>query len=213
MSDSGWGTREVEPIEYRMMPITTIYDENIVADDEWMGVFETDSGFELKSVELQLPWQSDPLEDWERPAGRRIRLPEETETPLFLVSSSEPVFTPGPLVTLIHTQFLRLPRSTSITLFAPGLAEARLYTTEEGLFLSCSEIQQHITDTYPGRNRSGEFVGVVWAGDLDGDGKVDLLIDDVDDSYHVYDWNLYLSTEASPDQLVGWVASFYDVYY
>jgi hypothetical protein len=45
------------------------------------------------------------------------------------------------------------------------------------------------------------------------EGKIDLIIDNVSYRYNYYDWNLYLSSEAGPDSIVGLVASFYDVYY
>jgi len=46
-----------------------------------------------------------------------------------------------------------------------------------------------------------------WAGDLDGDGKVDLLFED-----RGYNWSslrLFLSTAAKPGQILGEVAQFY----
>lgn len=207
------GTHEIQPIEYRIVTKTIIYDETIVADDDWMGVFETESGSELRAVELRLNLENEPLHRPEKPGGRRVDVLGEIETPLFLISSSISVLTPGPLITSIYSHSLHLIRGTSIALNAPGLGETRLYTTDEGLFLCGSSIQQHITDTFPGGDGSAEFLGVVWAGDLDRDGKVDLLINDVGSGANRYNWNLYLSTEASPDQLVRKVASFYDVYY
>lgn len=205
-------TSVIEPIEYLMIPHTVVYDENIVADGNWLGVFETDSGSELRYVDLQLPWEDFEPYEGERPAGRYVSLPSETESPLFLVWSSSPVFTEGPVTTFIYSTSTRLSPVSSIFLNTPGLAKAKLYASSEGLFLSSTGILQHITDTYPGPD-SNSFLGIVWAGDLDRDGKVDLIIDDVDYWYDIYNWNLYLSTEATPEQLVGWVASFFDVYY
>ncbi|MCD4701531.1 MAG: hypothetical protein K8S24_06710 [Candidatus Aegiribacteria sp.] len=42
---------------------------------------------------------------------------------------------------------------------------------------------------------------------------VDLLINDVENNYLIYNWILFLSSEASRGQMVGRVASFFDVYY
>ncbi len=201
-----------EPIEYLMIPQTIVYDENIVADGNWLGVFETDSGSELRYVDLQLPWQDFEPDEGERPPGRRVTLPAETESPLFLVWSASRVFTEGPVTTFIYSTSTRLSRLSSIFLNTPGLAKATLYTSTEGLFLSSSGILQHITDTFPTID-GNSTLGIVWAGDLDRDGKLDLIIDDVDFWYDIYNWNLYLSTEALPEQLLGWVASFRDVHY
>ena len=93
------------------------------------------------------------------------------------------------------------------------LEEVRLFTTGDGLFLSNEQIEQFITETSPGEEQSETYIGIVWAGDLDRDGKLDLLLNDVTGEYIRYNWDLYLSTEASPDQLVGKVASFTDFYY
>lgn len=122
----------------------------------------------------------------------------ETERALILISSSKTVFTAGPVSTVLH-EYQRLTPDTPFILTAPDLPEYRLFTTKEGLFLSDNEICQHITDTRPGSNYSPYYIGVVWAGDLDRDGIVGLIIDDVSDSYNYYDWNLYLSSEAGPD--------------
>jgi hypothetical protein len=43
--------------------------------------------------------------------------------------------------------------------------------------------------------------------------KLDLLLNDVAHGYRRFSWDLYLSTEPSPDQLVGKAATFYDTYY
>ena len=48
---------------------------------------------------------------------------------------------------------------------------------------------------------------VVWAGDLDGDGKLDLLVN-FSRKYSVHPYRLLLSSKASPGQLVGEAATF-----
>ncbi len=178
----------------------------------WFGLFEEDSVYELRMVELELTPGTPPLEDWERPAGTQVIILNEPEKPLILVSSSEMTFIEGVVPTAFRG-YQQLNPDTSIILDAAGVQETRLFTTEEGLFLSDNEIVQCIADTYPGTGYSDIFIGLAWAGDLDRDGKIDLIIDDVNDSYTSYNWRLYLSSEAGPDSIGRIVASFYDVYY
>lgn len=88
-----------------------------------------------------------------------------------------------------------------------------MFTNRDGLYLSSEQITQHITGTFPGEEHSETYMGILWAGDLDRDGKLDLLLNDVADEYGRFSWDLYLSTEASSDQLVGKVATFCYTYY
>ena len=205
-------THEIEPIDYRMIPSTIVYDENINAEDEWFGLFDSGCGCMLRPVDFELILQDIIVYEGEPPAGWILEFTGETQEPLFILTSSMPVFTSGPVPTAIH-EYLPLSSDTSISIDVEGIVEARLFTTEEGLFLESCELCQHISDTYPGEEDFGNHIAIVWAGDLDRDGRIDLLIDDVYDSYHTYDYFLFLSTEAGPDNLVNKVGRFYDVYF
>lgn len=52
-----------------------------------------------------------------------------------------------------------------------------------------------------------EEINVIWSGDLDADGKLDLVLD-TSDHYNVFAPSLFLSTEARNGQIVGEAASF-----
>ncbi len=183
-----------------------------ISEGAWFALFETDSVSELRTVELLLTPEGTTVEEWERPTGTYVEALNESERPKFYIWSSKSVFTEGP-VSIALDDYEHLSPDTSIVLNAPGVQETRLFTTEEGLFLSDHEICQHITETHPGALHGSNYISVVWAGDLDRDGIIDLIIDDVDDGYNRYVWALYLSSEAEPGSIVKMVASFYDVYY
>jgi len=123
-----------------------------------------------------------------------------------------PVFSIGPVTSVLDTRFPLHP-DISFVMSSPDVEPLNLEVTEEGVYISAPGIRQQLTDTYPGAGPEGPFVELVWAGDLDRDGRIDLLLNDVENSYLIYKWELYLSTEASPDQLAGYVASYFDVYY
>ena len=66
----------------------------------------------------------------------------------------------------------KLAADTSIVLDGSWV----IYTDQEGLFLTDGEVSQRLSNIYP--NAYGEGVSVVWAGDLDGDGMIDIVLND-----------------------------------
>lgn len=202
-----------EPADYWMIRPTIVYNEDIDGADEWLGLFDMACNCMLRSVEVQFTLQDIVVYEGERPAGLVVELPGENySTPLVLLSSSMPVFSRGPVLTVIH-DYMHLLVNLSVVFSEEELEEVTLFTNGDGLFLSNDEIEQHITDTFPGEEQSETYMGILWAGDLDGDGELDFLLNDVAHGYRRFSWDLYLSSEAASDQLVGKVATFYDVYY
>ncbi|OPL18778.1 MAG: hypothetical protein AVO35_13050 [Candidatus Aegiribacteria sp. MLS_C] len=130
------------------------------------------------------------------------------EEPVVLIWSSEPVFVQGPVLTACDGTGNLFP-DTIIDLSAPGLAHWWLLVDGEGVSVSNGEVEQPLSPVYPEAAEYEEnYVRVVWAGDLDGDGRVDLVIDNVP-HYNIYKGlELYLSSEAGPGELVKRVAIF-----
>ncbi|MBN2587004.1 MAG: hypothetical protein JXA64_08655 [Candidatus Fermentibacteraceae bacterium] len=209
MASSG----EADSVSYSMILPGLVYGDVLESADEWMGLFIVDCGhWMLRPVNLECIPEAPPLYEDERPAGTIVILPDESESPLILVSSSPEVFSPGPVPALTESR-IQLPADTSLCLASPEIEESSLSTTEEGLFLAAGGMTQRVTGTFPGTGPQSPFLSLVWAGDMDGDGRLDLLLDDVDNDYLIFSWDLYLSGEAGPGELVKKVASFYDVYY
>jgi|GEM_PF-2068722 len=198
--------------DFRFMSTCRYDGDWIETEDTWFGLFEEDSTFELRRVEPVVSRSTAPLYEGERPHPFVVELSAEPDWPLIILSSSRRDFSEGEILTAWRGSLL-LPPCTSIVLDAPELRSAQLFTTEEGLFLSGEGICQNLSDTYPGDEFSDEYIEIIWAGDLDRDGSVDLMINDVDDGYYRYNWHLFLSSEAGPGSLVELVASFGDVYY
>ena len=202
-----------ESVDYWMIRPTLVYDNHIDGAVEWLGFFDMACSYMIRPVEVQFTLEDGVFYEGERPAGLMVELPGENySAPLVLLSTSIPVFSAGQVLTVVHDYMHLLP-NLSVVFSEEELEEVRLFTNGDGLFLSNDEIEQHITETFPGEEQSETYMGILWAGDLDGDGKLDFLLNDVADGYRRFSWDLYLSTEASPDQLVGQVATFYDTYY
>ena len=202
-----------EPVDYWMIRPSIVYDDDIDGADEWLGFFDMACSYMLRPVEVLFTLEDIVVYEGERPAGLIVELPDENYvTPLVLLSSSIPVFSSGQVLTVVH-EYMHLLPNLSVIFSEEELEEVRLFTNRDGLYLSTEQITQHITETFPGEEGSETYMGILWAGDLDRDGKLDLLLNDVADEYGRFSWGLYLSTEASSDQLVGKVATFHDTYY
>lgn len=188
----------------------------------WFGVFETSSGYELRHAEMiveaahdpyidrdeertaRLIYAADavidPYYDWEYKTDRWSSI--DADRLMFFLRPADSVFEEGPLYPAI-VDSPDIPPDTTIELGNSGVF---LVATNEGLYLSDGSTSQRISDVYP--DSHGEAVSVVWAGDLDGDGRVDLVLDDQPHYAFWVFYRLFLSGEAEPGKLVKEVASF-----
>lgn len=196
-----------------ILPGIVYEDSTIFQQGDWMGLFVPDSGMcTLRLVELEVVREQDPLYDWERPAGLIVTTPQEEQRPLVLLMSPDGIVTPGPVEMFLGVKLL-LPPDTTFIFRSESVETAEFQTSEDGLFMTADQLTQTITETTPGNGPSAPYMNLIWAGDLDRDGMIDFILDDVDNDYLIYSWDLYLSSTAAPGQLVEKVESFYDVYY
>ena len=200
-----------EPAEYWMIRPGIVNIDDIEGANEWLGLYDM-VGYMLRPVEVQFTPEDRVVCEGDRLAGLVVELPGGNySNPLILVSTSIPVFSTGNVLTIVP-DYMHLFPNLSVVFNEDELEEVRLFTDWDGLYLSSGQITQHVTETYPGEEHSENFMGILWAGDLDRDGKLDLLLNDVRNEYGRFNWDLYLSTEASSDQLVRKVATFHDTY-
>jgi hypothetical protein len=171
------------------------------SDGTWLGIFKTAGGSELKSTRVH-------IKSSEEPDARKAVVDSE-DTPLFLVrglrnaqpgvlptakvlGSEDPG--PGQRVTLAF-------RGTESSLFLranPGEEEAYDLVFESG------QRRQVLYESY-GRNEGR--IQVIWAGDLDHDGRLDFVVDYAEDDAGSAP-TLFLSSQAKPGELVGEAADF-----
>ncbi len=172
-----------------------------VRGELWHGIYATAHGYDLRAVELVVK-AAHSLVD--RPHGDRtgsLILVAGEEGKLLFLFRSENVFADGSIHTeLVNTGDLQIGVSIQIS------NSCEVFTTEAGLFLSDGNVSQRLSDVYP--DSHGEGVSVVWVGDLDGDGRIDIVLDDQPHYATKCFYRLFLSSEADPGSLVKEVARF-----
>jgi hypothetical protein len=186
----------------------------------WLGLFPTDTGFALRPAALTIaPWDDD-LGDGE---GKEVKV--ETGTPLFLVNAGNRLH-PRANVSTVFAGEVALGNAAYVLLAWRGVehrlsVENRDSTPVRGIEFRDSRLtltssppdvpdafyhQKLVTIDRP----YGEPWRLLWAGDLDGDGKLDLFVE-VGAHDNVEDRRLFLSTAATKGQAVGQAAVFMTV--
>ncbi len=173
----------------------------------WFALCSTESGFELVSsrvVVIDSPFVGDILDSFVRldsPCDNMIlvRGIELRVGPVKSVFSGRQFLKPGQSITLTLSNDL----STSYQLYAEG-KESRETIENYRIVLYCNQRRQTILSRrllYLDGSPS-----LLWAGDLDRDGKLDLLMD-MTNHYNATELTLFLSSKAGSSGLVRKVAS------
>ncbi len=174
----------------------------------WIGLIPTRDGFAWANLRIKTEKVHDPIGD--DPQGQKRATKIDLATP----DSAEPLFLLRGLPQLatkpVRTCFDRSENGSfleqnPILLTCEAVAYSVQVTNQKLLQLKHATKIQTLFNWPQGL--SDQHAELIWAGDLDGDGKLDLLID------HSQHFNsagiaLYLSTWAAPGQLVGLAATF-----
>lgn len=193
---------------------------------DWWGIFPEGDGFTLQQAPITITTEFDAMMDQEGQAtGKRVKVPQEAE-PVLLVHGikglkegrlsttkrkiPENMVEPGQSIDLELTgdkSQISTKLEISGSMITPEGQSDRLPEDYEFTLVRTSgtgSVKQSlaklpgITDGKP---------RLIWAGDLDRDGKVDVLLNTTD-KYFVTDLVLYLSSAAKKGQLVGKVAEW-----
>ncbi len=171
----------------------------------WLGLFNLNERYELRTVGLTVTAEhslADRLDG--KKTGKRISVTGEEGTLLFLLRSQNNIFVEGAVFpTIVGSEDLEIGVSI------PAGENTEIFTTSDGLFLMDGTTTQRLSNVYP--DSHGEGVAVLWAGDLDGDKKVDIILDDQPHYATKHFYRLFLSSEATEDELVKEVAQFVTV--
>jgi hypothetical protein len=193
--------------------------------EHWLGVVSLpDAGWMLREFVLRVEAVEDPIIDEPgEMTGKKVRMAEGAE-PLFLVRGLDGL-SPGKItavpdapaeIALDHPLRLELPGGTGLDLSldcrnpafdATGIAECPLYAADG----KGRQVLATFTLYRPEQDRI-EFAAeanprLLWAGDLDRDGRIDLLID-LSNHYNISSPALFLSSPAKGDEKLRKVAEF-----
>ncbi|HJQ32968.1 MAG TPA: hypothetical protein VJ866_12350 [Pyrinomonadaceae bacterium] len=188
--------------------------------ESWLGLYVTEGGSSLVPSVVRVEPAEDPVGGG-GPGNRsgKVVSVNRKATPVFLVSGAHGLL-PGRVVTSYHGE-TRLTIGSDVPVRLAG-EEYRLSVTTAGknpslgmmfddakLVLSKGPLTQIIYDLGGDGGRETETAGwqLLWAGDLDGDHKLDLYVQ-VSGHYDYTQRKLFLSSRARPNQLVGELADF-----
>lgn len=205
------------------------HGEDVTAESgpDWWGIFPEGDGFTLQSAPVTITQEFDVVVDEEGEAtGKRVKVPQEAE-PVLLVrgikglaagslnsvrlDSSQPFLYPGQFLWLRFTNEGRQSQAASIV--AQGESTTIEYDTpvftNYRLLLRVRKNQEvHVQEFVAVEPFwTGSAPRIVWAGDLDRDGMVDILLDVPEHESNTH-YVLYLSGAAKEGELVGKVAEW-----
>jgi hypothetical protein len=190
--------------------------------ESWLALLETSAGFELQEVILSVELVEDEVLDVPPSrTGKKVSAPEDLK-PLALlrnlaVLSSGPVLsiaTPAESLTVVRPQSLRLDESAYLLEFKCAaelidqeFAHCPLQLSDGNKTQSLQAYPVYHPSSTKASIASDALPQVLWAGDLDRDGRLDLLLD-LTNHYNVSAPTLLLSSMAGKGELVRPVAVF-----
>jgi hypothetical protein len=199
----------------------------VESGSDWWGIFPEGDGFTLQSAPVTITMEHDGIVDAEGEAtGKLVKVPQEAE-PVLLVRGISGL-KEGRLAPLYYQprhQYL-FPSETLWLLIMEGKHESALSlvalgSTEENGIRPEPYVNNYTLKLYAGSHpvKKSQVLHtaarvyeearptIIWAGDIDRDGKVDLLLN-LSDHYNVSHWALYLTRAAKDGELVGKVAEW-----
>ncbi len=187
-----------DSVDYAIL--TTGYhgeEVSIASSVNWVGLFETDSGYCLRNIELLV----EPFNDTAYHLKNKYVGVTGEDDPVWLFWSAESVYPEGSLSALLQNPVTLLEDSSFIL-----NSNWRLYCSADGLFLTDGVISQQLSELCTDRN-NGNILVVHWLGDLDGDMGVDLILSEQRE-YDSVVYSLFLTSETDSGLLLNRVASF-----
>jgi hypothetical protein len=159
----------------------------------WLGLYQTDGGFELRKVSLNISMANDPVidEQSDQKSGKLISVvPESKQKNIILIKPQKPIalkegrvdgtlFDAGTVIYPGQSRIVKLGQNyyslvgAGEAVLEPGFSEPMIKNYSLNLFFK--DVSQLIFSEKEKLGHDGR-PQVIWAGDLDRDGKLDLLL-------------------------------------
>lgn len=210
---------EACPPEATLLEVGEFHGEEVAAEtgERWVGLHISDQGSMLLDYTITVAAVHDPyLDEGDQKTGKKVSVDIPLE-PVFLVNSDW-LLQSGPVETVFEGNDEPLGSTSPLEMRIAGAAYQIKITGDEGdkcwpdglpknakLVLRNGESSQVLYTLQ--ECGSDPTWRVLWAGDLDKDGKLDLYVS-VTQHYNVSERKLFLSSQADEGDLVAEVAEF-----
>ena len=186
---------------------------SVESGEVWLGLYQIGDEYELRSTTLVVNEGVTVM----GMDGKEVQTDQPTE-PLFLVRGLEEL-QPGKVETMSHDFKFLYPGETNNFRSASGIYYVLIASGEAVLRYYEAIIEKYTLTLYESSSRrtqtlvnfdvsiDGAGPGLVWAGDLDKDGKADLYMQ-VSRHYAYVDFVLFLSSAANDEEIVGKAATW-----
>lgn len=208
------------PPEARVLELGEFHGEEVEAQtgEKWLGLHISDNESMLLNYQLTIETVNDPIVDEDhQKTGKKVGVDLPLE-PIFLVDA-ESILSAGPVQTVFKGDYDKtLKREFPVTLKLVDASYELKVIGEDSekcgsdglpqsarLVLTSGESTQVLYSLEKCGNDAGWFL--LWAGDLDRDGKLDLYLS-VNQHYNVNERKLFLSSQAGKGRMVAEVAEF-----
>lgn len=180
-------------------------EAQVMVSAPWLGLQWADDGWRLVPANLKFIPIEDPITD------EGIRVESDVQNALVFISDEK--LTAGQVGRSLAGHFVGgMPEKNDESSRMPGLgrelllhlndSEYKLMNADNKIVLVSNNVAQHLFDYFETVENNAE---ILWVGDLDRDGKLDLLLD-ASEHYNVGELRLYLSERAKEGALVQLVA-------
>ncbi len=198
-----------QPIRVQLLEVGEFHGDEVTAktSNGWLGLFVTKKHSSLAPISIQISRVFDPIIDDEstKKTGKKVSI-QKVSTPVLLIKNA-PYLKAGQVITALE-KIIRMTAPNPILLNLGNQQYqviAQPFILGKGkVELSQGKIKQTIFSEL--HNDAGGF-SILWAGDLDGDGKLDLYINAASHD-NLESKRLLLSSQANKGQLVREIARF-----
>ena len=199
----------------RILRIGTYHQDEVSMEDagEWFALVQSGPRFQLRPVRVSVTPVHDEIDEDPESLNGRLVTADATPDPVILLRGD--IFRSREVTAVVaqaHTLALGEAHSLGSAVFSLGVEDTTVIAGQWQyhirLWLQQGNVSQPVA-TYSGYSDDGKSVNyaaerppqILWAGDLDGDRRLDFLLD-TSDHYNVEELTLYLSSQAHGGVLV-----------